>query len=241
MSSFPIQVIIVPILGLAFVVYYVFVMRKQQIGKTDDTNAGFRAGALAERLRMTLETGDPMYNLFVPCADAGVNRGAKDNQPVHVDILMRGQREGVPLQLRYLLHTEKKTDHIEGVIRWTTLVECSMTATCKQEFPQFEVTSRSTATGSVERILACPETHSGNPSIDSAFLVATKETAMAALLAKHLGAFAEFKVGGVHIVGDGKTVSFQMRQDKPVMIGYGLYYPEAMASGLVAIARAVGG
>jgi hypothetical protein len=32
-----------------------------------------------------------------------------------------------------------------------------------------------------------------------------------------------------------------MQQTKPPMIGYGLYYPESMAKGLTAIARAVGG
>jgi hypothetical protein len=42
-------------------------------------------------------------------------------------------------------------------------------------------------------------------------------------------------------VGDGKRVSFHMRHHSSVQVGYGLYYPESMIKGLVAIARAVGG
>jgi len=241
MSEFPIQILIFPILGIAFFVYYVFVVRKRQIGKLEGDNAEFRAGVLAKRLGLTLVKGDPMYNLFIPVASAGVSQGPKDEQPVHVEILMQGHWEGVPIQLYYLLHSEKKTDYMEGKVHFTTHFECSMSAASKQPFPQFELTSRSTATGSIERMLPCPESPTGNPNVDSAFVVATTEPAMSALLANHLGAFAGFGVGGVHLVGDGASVSFRMRHNKPVMIAYGLYYPEAMASGLVAIARAVGG
>ena len=154
---------------------------------------------------------------------------------------MKGEKDGVPLSLRYYLRQEKKTDNIEGVITWTTWFECSMSAETKQPFPEFEVTSRSTSTGPITRTLTCPEARTGNPSVDSMYLVATAEPAMAKVLESHMGAFAEFKVGGVHLVGNDKTVSFQMRHDKSVLIGYGLYYPESMAKGLVAIARAVGG
>jgi hypothetical protein len=217
------------------------VIRKRQIGNLDQGNAGYRAGALAERLGLTLVKGDPAYNLFIPLANAGVAAGAKDDKPVHVEILMQGEQDGVPLELRYYLHKERKTDYIENVIHWKTAFECSMRARAKQAFPEFEVTSRTTSTGPIARTTTCPVTPTGVASVDGAYLVATAEPAMAKLLADHMGAFAEFHVGGVHLVGDGNAVSFQMQHDRAVQIGYGLYYPESMAKGLVAIARAVGG
>jgi hypothetical protein len=238
-SGIPIQAIVVPVLG--FALYYVFVMRKRQAASLDEGNANYRAGALAERLGLTLAKGDPAYNLFIPMSNAGVMSGPKDGKAVEVDILMQGSRDNVPLRLRYYLRKEKQTDYIESVIRWTTWFDCNMSAEAKQPFPEFEVTSRATSTGPITRTLKCPEARTGEPEVDSTYLVATAEPAMAKLLAEYVGAFAAFKVGGVHLVGDGKTVSFVMRHDKSVMVGYGLYDAEAMADGLVAIARAVGG
>jgi hypothetical protein len=235
------QAIIIPVLGAAFFLYYLLVMRKRQVSNMDNSNAGFRAGARAQRLGLTLVKGDPMFNLFIPVANAGVLSGPKDDKPVHIEILMQGEKDGVPLELRYLMRKEKKTDYTENLIRWTTWFECSMSAQAKQSFPEFELTSRSTSTGPIARTLSYPEMRTGNPSVDATYLMATGQPAMAKLMANLMGPFAEFKVGGVHLVGDGKTVSFIMRQDTAVMVGYGLYYPESMATGLVAIARAVGG
>jgi hypothetical protein len=241
MNNIPLQAIIIPVLGIAFVLYYVLVMRKRQIGKADQTNASYRAGALAERLGLTLVKGDPAFNLSISMTDARVRTGARDNKPVHVDILMQGEKDGVALELRYLLHQECQTDYANDVVHWKTAFECCMRAQAKRAFPEFEVTSRVTSTGPIVRMTTCPEASTGVPGVDAAYLVATAEPAMAKLLANHMAAFAEFHVGGVHLVGDGQAVSFQMRESTSVQIAYGLYYPESMAKGLVAIARAVGG
>jgi hypothetical protein len=241
MNGFPIQAIVVSVLGIAFVLFYVLVLRKKQVASLDQSNAGYRAGALAERLGLTLVSGDPGFNLFIPQADAGVLSGPKDEKPVHVEILMQGEKNGVPLELRYFYRKEQKTDNIKGVIKWTTWFECAMSAQAKQAFPEFEVTSRSTSTGPITRTLALPEAKTGNASVDSTYLVTTKEQGMAKLMADHMGAFAQYTTGGVHLIGDGKTVSFPMERDKSVLVGYGLYFAESMAENLVAIARAVGG
>jgi hypothetical protein len=217
------------------------VLRKKQVASLDQSNAGYRAGALAQRLGLNLVKGDPEFNLFIPFTDAGVMSGPKDDKPIHIDVLIQGEKNGVPVELRYFYRKEQKTDHIEGKIRWTTWFDCAMSATAKQAFPEFEVTSRTTSTGPITRKLALPEVKTGNASVDSTYLVTTKEASMAKLLGDHMGAFAQYTTGGVQLVGDGSTVSFPMERDKSVMVGYGLYFAESMAENLVAIARAVGG
>jgi hypothetical protein len=236
-----IQTIIVPLLGIAAVAYYVLVIRKKQVGAMDKQTAGFRAGELAQRLGLQVVQGDPMFNLFIPQANVDAMRGPKDGKPVHIEILLKGEAQGVPLELYYLSRVEKKTDHIKGIITWTTWFECRMTAEAKKAFPEFEVTSRGTPMGPITRSLTLAEARTGNPAVDAAYMVATSEPALAQVLGSQMGAFSEFGTAGVHLVGDGKSVSFHMLQAKPPMIAYGLYYPEAMAKGLAAIARAVGG
>lgn len=241
MSGVPIQTILFPLLGIAALAFYMLVLRKRQAATMDQNSAGYRAGALAERLGLQVVQGDPMFNLFIPQATVDAMKGPRDGQPVHIEILLRGEVEGVPLELHYLSRAEKKTDYIGGVVHWTNWFECRLTAQAKRPFPEFEVVSRATPLGLITRRLAVAEARTGNPSVDAMYSVATAEPAMARLLGSQMDAFSEFVTAGVHLVGDGKAVSFQMEQAKPPMIGYALYYPESMAKGLVAIARAVGG
>ena len=52
---------------------------------------------------------------------------------------------------------------------------------------------------------------------------------------------AEGVVNGVHLVGDGSTISFIMHQDKSPLLANVLYYAEQLASEVSQVARRIGG
>ena len=81
----------------------------------------------------------------------------------------------------------------------------------------------------------------GNPQIDALYIVLTPEPRLAQVLGIQLGAFAGFANSGIHLVGEGQSVSFLMQQTKAPMLALALHQPEAMATALTALARAIGG
>ena len=81
MDQIPIQVFLVPVIGLAAVAY-MFWARKRTGQAHDQQFAGYRAGELAERLGLQLVAGDPNFNLFINYANVDVQRGPSDGKPV---------------------------------------------------------------------------------------------------------------------------------------------------------------
>jgi hypothetical protein len=237
MSDFPIQILLVPIVGL--VVVAVLVMQRRRIKQYDQQFASYRTGELANRLRLGLVAGDPTFNLFVQHANADVARGPSDGKPVHIEVRMEGAPDGVPLSFHYLYRVEQETGFTE--VRWTTWFDCRMTARAKQPFPPFEVISRSAPLGPIAQTAGLPAEPTGDAAVDATYAVHTQEPEMARLLGQLLPSFALFVNSGVHLVGDGQTVSFVMKRDKAPLLANALYYAEPMAAGLSAIARAVGG
>jgi hypothetical protein len=238
MSDFPIQIIIFPVIGVVLVVFFVF-YRKRATAQYDQQYASFRAGELAQRLRLTLTAGDPAFNLFVRHANADIARGPADGRPIHIEVRMEGAPDGVPLALHYLYRVEQETGFTE--VRWTTWFDCRMSARAKQAFPRFEVISRSAPLGPIAQTLGVPAVPTGDPVVDATYSVHTDEPEMARLLAGLLPGFATFVNSGIHVVGDGTAVHFIMKQDKAPLLPNALFYAEGMAANLTSIARAVGG
>jgi len=58
-------------------------------------------------------------------------------------------------------------------------------------------------------------------------------------LAAELAGFSTFVNSGVHLVGDGESVSFEMKQDKAPLLANALYYAEDMQRLLIKLARAL--
>jgi len=81
----------------------------------------------------------------------------------------------------------------------------------------------------------------GNPAIDATYLVTTQEPGMAQVLGELLPAFATFQNSGVHLVGNGDTVSFVMHQDKSPLLANVLYYAEQLSGHMSQVARRLGG
>lgn len=238
MGDIPIVVFLVPVIGL-LVVGFMLWQRKTLGAQHDQQYASYRAAELARRLQLQLVEGDPAFNYFIRYANVDVMRGPADGRPVHVSSRMQGAPHGVPLELSYLYRVEQKSDLTH--VTWTTWFDCRMVAQAKQPFPPFEVLSRNAPMGPIVQTQALPAMPTGDPSVDATYHVATQEPAMAQLLGQALPAFHTFANSGIHLVGDGKTVAFVMKQDKAPLLANALYYAEVMAGLLSELARRVGG
>lgn len=238
MSDFPIQAVLVPMLGLAVVIVMVL-YRRRALTAQETQYAQYRVGELASRLGLQIVQGDPTFNLFIQYANVDMRRGPSDGRPVHIEVRLEGAPRGVPLELYYLYRVEQESG-FTGVT-WRTWFEGRMSATAKQAFPPFEVISRSPPLGPIATIQALPPASTGDPAVDSEYQVSTNEPAMAKLLGEVLPAFSTFRNSGIHLVGDGQRVSFHMRRDKAPLLANALYFAEEMADRLSDLARRVGG
>lgn len=245
MNGMPIQTIVMLVAVLGFVAYYMLVMRKRQVANYDSQNSSFRAGELARRLGLRLVSGDENFNLFITQTDKQIMSGPTDKNPIDVDVRMEGSQDGVGLELVYYYRVTQKTDTSYLANRITvereTTFDCRMTARTKQPFPPFEVVSRSTPIGAIQQSLAMAPMATGNPAVDATYLVATQEPQMAQLLGQLLPAYAQLAQAGVHLVGDGQSISFVMKRDKSPLVASALYYAETMAVNLVEAAKRIGG
>jgi len=240
MNGMPIQILIFPLIGL-IAVAYMLVMRHKRITTSDQQYSNYRAAELAQRLGLQLLSGDPSFNLFIIHTDQQVLNGPTDNKPIDVNIRMAGSPQGVPLELIYVYNVTQKTGF--DVIRRETLFDCRMIAHTRQPFPSFEVLSRTTAVGPIQQVLPLPAVPTGNPTVDAAYLVATGEPRLAQLLGTLLPGFAQLDQNrnGIHLVGEGTSISFVMQQNTAPLVANALYYAESMAMNLSQVAKAVGG
>lgn len=238
MDGVPIQVFLFPIVGVLVAVAYILRGRKAAAGY-DEQYANYRAGELARRLGLALVEGDPAFNLFIRQANVDVYRGPSDGRPIHIQVRLEGAPQGAPMQLTYLYRVEQETGLAQ--VTWRIWFDCRMTVRAKQAFPPFEVISRDAPLGPIAATQPLPPAATGNAAVDATYAVTTHEPALAHLLGELLPAFSTFQNSGVHLVGDGHTVSFVMKQDKAPLLANALYYAEAMAAQLTELARRIGG
>ena len=236
--DYPFYVLIFPALAVGYM-FYMRSRHKQQTVQFDQQYSNYRAGELATRLGLQLIKGDPSFNFMVTHANAAVARGATDSQAVHIDIELRGEPFGAPLSLIYLHRQERDTGLTTTTYK--TWFDCRMVVMVKQPFPPFEVTSRTTPTGTIVKQQTLPELPTGNPAVDAEYSVTTQEPALAQLLGQILPEFVAFGSAGVHLVGDGQRVSFIMNQTTTPLVASALYHAEVMSHGLSNLARRLGG
>lgn len=239
MDNIPIQTLLTPVLGLVAIGFFLLYRRRMLAGQ-EEANSQYRVGELARRLELSVVEGDPQFNLFIQHANVDVRRGPADGRAVHMQARLTGQPRGLPLELFYLYRLELETGLTESV--WRTWFECRMSVTAKQAFPPFEVISKIAPVGPIAMTQALPPAPTGNAAVDATHIVATREPAMAQLLSELIPTFAVFETGsGIHLVGDGQTVSFRMQQAKAPLLANALYYAEDMATLLTTLATRVGG
>ena len=227
-----------PVIGLVIVGAY-YLKGRSKIAGYDQQYANYRAGNLAQRLGLTLVQGDPTFNVFITQANVDVDRGPKDKQPLHIELRAQGAPQGVPLEFVYLYRVEQDTGFAQ--VTWRTWFECRLTARAKQPFPPFEVITRQPPVTPIAQTLALPPAATGNPLVDKVYLVTTQEPGMAHVLGELLPGFVTFQNSGIHLVGDGTTISFVMQQNKSPLLANALYYAEQMAMEMSPLARRIGG
>ncbi|HEU5077132.1 MAG TPA: hypothetical protein VFU02_23235 [Polyangiaceae bacterium] len=235
MSEF---VFLFPVVALVAVGFF-FLRGRAAVANYDLEYANYRAGALAQRLGLQLVQGDPNFNVFIRQANLDVQRGPKDNRPIHIEVRAQGAPQGVPLEFVYLYRVEQDTGFTQ--VTWRTWFDCRLTARARQPFPPFEVVSKNAPLGTIAQTLPLAPLPTGNPAVDASYAVTTREPALARLLGELLPAFATFQNSGVHLVGDGNSVSFVMHQDKSPLLANVLYHAEVLATQLSQVARRLGG
>ncbi len=240
MDAFPIQILLVPLIGLAAVIYF-FVTRNKRVANYDQQYSNYRASALAQRLGLAQVSGNPDFNLFISQADAGVMNGPTDKKAVDVDVRLQGCPNGINLELIYVYNVTQNTGF--STVTRNYYFDCRMIAHCRTPFPPFEVVTRpgASAAGAIAQTLPYPPMPTGNPAVDASYLVVTQEPGMAQVLGTLLSSFGQFLQVGMHLVGDGKTISYVMKKDKPPLVASTLYYAEQMASNLTQMAKTIGG
>jgi hypothetical protein len=238
MSDFPLQVVLFPAVALVAMVAFVL-HRRSAIGRYDQQYSNYRSAELARRMGLSLVEGDPEFNLFIRQANVDVLRGPSDGRPVQVRMRAEGAPQGIPLELTYFYRVERETGI--ATTTWSTWFDCRLTARARKAFPPFEVISRNAPLGPIAQTQALPPVQTGNPQVDATYLVTTQEPGVARLLGEALATFATFQNSGVHLVGDGASIAFVMKQDKAPLLANALYYAEDMATQLTNLARRIGG
>ncbi len=204
---------------LAFFVY----SSKQRAQMQIDT-AQYQAGAMAQRLGMRLERGEPHINLFV-------NQSAFANQTY--DVVLRGERNGVPIELIYLKQVWVET-HLMSATRHRKW-QGQLTARTGARFGHFEVTLRHPQTWNAVRpffSVAMQEVMTGNARTDSMLRVTTDNPAIAG----PLGALLEplTRLNYVHVIGRDGEVTFLVSHaavgqgNEMIGVGYALHDAEVI-------------
>ncbi len=233
MNQLPAIVYIAPVLTVAFAIY--MVLNRGRAAKNLDAQwSQYRASELATRLGLQLVKGDPGFNFFIKQANADVSRGPSDGQPIHIDVVLEGERDGLPTSLTYLYRVEQETGFTQRT--WKIWSNCRMTVRAPKAFSPFEVISKSAPLGPIARTQVLP---TQKTSVDDTYQVSTKDVDVANRLAAELAGFSTFVNSGVHLVGDGESVSFEMKQDKAPLLANALYYAEDMQRLLIKLARAL--
>jgi hypothetical protein len=186
--------------------------------RSSRTYAEFQAGQIAWQLGLDLVEGDPATNLAYRVANPEMRRSHSVARPLEVRVLLRGTPAGQQVTFG-----------------------CGMTVRAARPFPPFEVTSRQLPHGVVEPLRALPAATTGRPEIDAAYSVTTTAPAMAALLGELLHGFAPLAGSGVHLIGDGRGVTFVMQNRGFPFVGTSLRHAVLIRDQLTATARGVGG
>lgn len=187
-----------------------------------------RADQVAQRLDLALVEGAPDFVFMQMTAMAPTSRR----------VTMRGDVAGTPLELVY--RYDRAHESSFGQVTVKTRFECRLTAQAKVAFPEFEVYSRNLGAIPEQKALL-PPMQSGNAAVDAAFVIRTREPALAALLGAHLEATPTLRTMGLHLVGDGHAVSFLMHEKALPQAPTILYAPQPARRLVLNITRAVGG
>jgi len=197
----------------AAVVGVLYYSSRMQQGIAAQT-APYQVGPIVTRMGLTLCEGIPTQNLAMLAGTSAAHARAT------------GSPHQVPLQ--FLLSTGPSG------------LGAALEAMASRPFPPFEVATRVVPVGTIVRALPLPVVTTGNPMADATFIVATREAAMAELLGELLPTLGAFN-GGVHLVGDGRTIAFRMSATGAPLVVSTVHFAEELSARMSYIARRIGG
>ncbi|MCA9605630.1 MAG: hypothetical protein KC619_08555 [Myxococcales bacterium] len=213
------------------VIGYMIYAQKHRAQIQKDT-ADYQAGAMAQRLGMRIERGDPHQNLFV---------NTQLFETAKIDVALRGERHGVPIEIVYLKETWTETGIVSSTIhrKW----EGRLTARTPAQFGHFEVSLRQPQSYNVVRSYFAhpmPELPTGDPRTDSLLRVTGDNPPIAGALGPLLAPLT--RLNYVHVIGRPGEVTFLMshcaggRGLEMMGVGYALHDAELIFDVLTRIA-----
>ncbi len=201
--------LVIAVIVIGITIFYF--MRGKSAGSVGSSpNASFAipgyehlcAGKIAEAHGLTLERGDPNFNLAYH-NQIGLH-ASKD-----VDIFIRGTAHGVPVEMLMKRKVERKERMLDALATYST--ECRISALTQASFGRFEVTLREeTEHYGIKPYFrdAIPERRFGVPELDAKLRIVADDPTIATRLAPFIGAV--LAAGYVHVVGEPGRVSFDM-------------------------------
>jgi hypothetical protein len=206
---------------------------RRHLSRVQRDTTDYQAGAIAQRLGLRLERGNPAQNLFV------TGRMAEEVQ--HFDVRLAGQRNEVPVEIVYFRNVEHERGFLEVTIHQTWDVR--LTARTTASFGHFEVCLRNPQAHNRVRPYfenPMPELRTGHPVTDRALRITGDNPAIATPLGELLAPLASLQY--VHVVGEPGAISFLMsrgdggRGNEMMGVGYGLYDADRILDVLTRIA-----
>ncbi len=238
---------LIPVVLLLVVLGLTLAMRlvAKRLGGGETSSGGprsMRASDLATRLRLAVVAGNPAFDYQSPLTAPGRVR-LHSSEPLQIESRLEGSPDGYPTRLAYLFREERK---LEGLLTKTlevkTWFDCRFAIQTRRAIPQFEFSTRGTTVfGAVQRELPLPPVSTGDPAIDAKYQLFTADPSIVPTLVSVFGHFAPCEPQGVHVVSDGTSVAFLLREKATPFMGSALYEAEALQRAMTALARAVGG
>jgi hypothetical protein len=197
---------------VAVAMVFAYLKHQQNYKQVQDQYGHLTAGGVAQRLGLTLQSGDPNLNLLLAFAQHAQTKDVKDGgffattSQKETRIEMSGRPDGRDVIFVYGQTTEKSSDLSETKIKRT--LEFHLTTSVNAPFDEFEIILRKAiAPGfEVKGVLAYPEQKFGDPELDQRLILRSPNPKLGASLKEIVRPLA--KQSFLHLVGQHGQISY---------------------------------
>lgn len=200
---------------------------------TPTGHAQYTAGAIAERLRLEITSGEASDDLMMLPARLVVvpARGAREERSVRLQGAPRGRLIEV---LDHLRKENEPESWLGGTFTLRTWERMHVGAQLRIVVPELEIASRRSTLQPIERQLALPPTSSGEPALDGEFVFATTDARAAIAAAPILSQLdPALRAFGIHLVCADGWLRFVFDRGR---FGGSLYFAEQLVWALEHVA-----